>query len=89
MKQILNGVTEFRICSKRVIKPQGKITIATDHDILKNWVLEKFQRYKKFEWIVQSSQDWRLRPVDCFKTKYELKSIMNKKKPSWFVFKKN
>ena len=24
MNQILNGVTEFRICSKRVIEPQGK-----------------------------------------------------------------
>ena len=48
----------------------------------------KFQNYRKFEWIVQSSKDWRLRPPDCFQTKYELKSIANKRKPSWFIFQK-
>ena len=71
-----------------IIGHQGTITIATDHDLLKKWVLEKFQNYKEFEWLVESSSDWRLRPKDCFKTKYELKSINHQRKPSWFVFKK-
>ena len=72
-----------------IIKPKGTITIATDHDILKTWILEKFQGYKKFEWIVKSSIDWQIRPNDCFQTKYEIKAITQKRKPSWFVFKKN
>ncbi len=71
-----------------IIKPQGKITIATDHDTLKKWVLEKFQRNQKFEWTAESVKDWQSKPKDCFTTKYELKSIMNQKKPSWFIFKK-
>jgi len=71
-----------------VIKHQGTITIATDHDLLKKWILEKFQNYTEFEWVVQSSIDWRLRPKDCFQTKYELKSINQQRQPSWFVFKK-
>ena len=71
-----------------IIKPKGTVTIATDHDKLKCWILDKFQRNGKFEWIVQSSEDWETRPNDCFQTKYELKSIMNKRKPSWFVFQK-
>ena len=71
-----------------IIKHQGTVTIATDHDLLKKWVLEKFQNYKEFEWVVKSSNDWRLRPKDCFQTKYELKSINQKRKPSWFIFKK-
>ena len=72
----------------RILKPNGILTIATDHDILKKWVLEKFQRYKNFEWLAKSSEDWRIRPSDCFKTKYETKSILQKRRPSWFVFKK-
>ena len=71
-----------------IIKPKGTITIATDHDKLKCWILDKFQRNGKFEWIVESSKDWEKRPNDCFQTKYELKSILQKRKPSWFVFKK-
>ena len=71
-----------------VIKHQGTITIATDHDILKNWVLEKFQNHTEFEWVVESSNDWRFRPYECFQTKYELKSINQQRKPSWFIFKK-
>ena len=71
-----------------IIRPNGTITIATDHDLLKCWILEKFQRFEKFEWIVKTAKDWETRPGDCFQTKYELKSIMQKRKPSWFVFKK-
>ena len=71
-----------------IIKNQGTITIATDHDILKKWVLQKFQNYVEFEWLAESSYDWRFRPNDCFQTKYELKSINLQRKPSWFVFKK-
>ncbi len=70
------------------IKNQGTITIATDHDLLKKWILEQFQSYTEFEWVVQSSNDWRLRPDDCFQTKYELKSINQQRRPSWFIFKK-
>ena len=72
----------------QVLKPSGFITIATDHDVLKNWILEKFQRYTEFEWIAQSCKDWQSRPADCFKTKYETKSLLQKRNPSWFVFKK-
>ena len=71
-----------------IIKPKGTVTIATDHDELKCWILEKFQRHGKFEWIVKNYKDWEKRPRDCFQTKYELKSIMQNRKPSWFVFKK-
>ena len=71
-----------------IIRHQGTITIATDHDSLKKWVLEKFLNFGEFEWVVESSNDWRFRPNDCFQTKYELKSIHQQREPSWFVFKK-
>ena len=72
-----------------ILKPNGTITIATDHDILKNWILEKFQSHRKLELMLQDFKDWEARPQDCFETKYELKSIMQKRKPCWFIFKKN
>ena len=71
-----------------IIKHKGTITISTDHDLLKKWVLEKFQNYTEFEWLVEGPNDWRLRPNDCYQTKYELKSINQQKNPCWFVFKK-
>ena len=79
---------EFIKIIYKIMRHQGTITIATDHDLQKKWVLEKFQNYKEFEWLVESSNDWRFRPNDCFQTKYELKSITQQRKPSWFVFKK-
>ena len=79
---------EFIKIINSVMKHKGTITIATDHDQLKKWVLEKFQSHIDFEWVVETSEDWRLRPSDCFQTKYELKSINQQRKPSWFIFKK-
>tara|TARA_B100000900_G_C20489572_1_gene678977 strand:- start:108 stop:782 length:675 start_codon:yes stop_codon:yes gene_type:complete len=71
-----------------LIKHQGIITIATDHDLLKKWILEQFQKHTDFDWMVESANDWRQRPNDCFQTKYELKSINHLRRPSWFIFKK-
>ena len=72
----------------KILKTKGTFTVATDHKILKTWILEKFQTSSKFEWQAQESKDWQSRPEDCFQTKYERKSLEEKRKPSWFVFKK-
>ena len=72
----------------KILKTNGTITVATDHRILKSWVLEKFQTSSKFEWLAHDSKDWQSRPRDCFQTKYERKSLKENRKPSWFVFKK-
>ena len=71
-----------------ILKIKGTITIGTDHRILKTWILEVFQANSKFDWQVQDSKDWRIRPKECFTTKYEEKSLKEKRKPSWFVFSK-
>ena len=71
-----------------ILKIKGTITIGTDHRILKSWILEVFQANSKFDWQVQNSKDWRIRPKECFTTKYEEKSLREKRQPSWFVFSK-
>ena len=71
-----------------VLKPQGTITLGTDHFIMKSWILEVFQDHIGFQWKVEEASDWRIRPSNCFVTKYEQKSISENRKPSWFVFEK-
>tara|TARA_B100001063_G_scaffold189004_1_gene179633 strand:- start:57 stop:737 length:681 start_codon:yes stop_codon:yes gene_type:complete len=71
-----------------ILKTKGTITVGTDHKILKSWVLEKFQASSNFEWQVKNSKDWQIRPKECFSTKYEQKSLKEKRKPSWFIFEK-
>ena len=73
----------------RILKPNGIITIATDHDIKKKWVLEKFQSYKKFEWLAKSSKDWRIRPSDCFKQNMNLNQYCRKEAQVGLFLKKN
>ncbi len=79
---------EFINIIYKILKTEGTFTVATDHKILKSWILEKFQANSKFEWQAQVSKDWQNRPEDCFQTKYERKSLEEKRKPTWFVFKK-
>ena len=71
-----------------ILKPKGTITLATDHSIMKSWILEIFQSHKGFIWKAKQMFDWKTRPSDCFSTKYEEKSIEAKRTPSWFVFEK-
>lgn len=71
-----------------VLKPQGLITLGTDHSIMKSWILEIFQMHCGFQWQAEEVSDWTTRPSDCFATKYEQKSILENRKPNWFIFKK-
>ena len=79
---------EFINSINRILKIKGTVTVGTDHKILKSWVLEKFQASSNFEWQVKNSKDWETRPKECFSTKYEQKSLKEKRIPSWFVFEK-
>lgn len=71
-----------------ILIPNGTITLATDHSTLKSWILEVFQRHKGYFWTANHKLDWQKRPLDCFATKYEQKSIEAKREPSWFIFQK-
>ena len=71
-----------------ILKLKGIITLATDHLIMKSWILEIFQAHCGFQWKAEEAIDWRTRPYDCFVTKYEQKSITESRKPNWFVFEK-
>ena len=71
-----------------ILKLKGCITLASDHSIMKSWILEIFQSHKGYLWKAEQAKDWQIRSSDCFSTKYEQKSIEQKRIPSWFVFEK-
>ena len=79
---------EFIDVLYRILIPKGKVTLGTDHSTMKSWILEIFQKNLGFVWKAEVANDWRLRPIDCFQTKYEKKSLIEKRSPNWFVFEK-
>ena len=79
---------EFINILYRILIPKGSVTLGTDHSIMKSWILEIFQNNSGFIWKAEVANDWRVRPIDCFQTKYEKKSLIEKRSPNWYVFEK-
>ena len=56
------------------MKSNAKLTIATDHDSYKTWILCEIDRSKKFTWDANSKNDWQIFPQDWVITKYQKKA---------------
>lgn len=56
------------------MKNGAKLTIATDHDSYKTWILSEISRSEKFFWSVKSKKDWQIFPEDWIETKYQKKA---------------
>ena len=78
----------FLISLYNVLKTNGNITLATDHFIMKSWILEIFQNNSGFQWTAETADDWRIKPIHYVTTKYEQKAINENRDPHWFIFKK-
>ena len=78
----------FLISLYNVLKINGIITLATDHFIMKSWILEIFQNNSGYQWTAETADDWRIKPIHYVATKYEQKAINENRDPYWFIFKK-
>ncbi len=58
------------------IKNNAKLTIATDHDSYKIWILDSLLNSKKFSWEARSKKDWQTFPADWTITKYQKKAAL-------------
>ncbi len=58
------------------IKSGGNLTIATDHDSYKTWILAEIAKSQKFLWKAQEKKDWQVFPVDWVETKYQKKAAL-------------
>tara|TARA_Y100000588_G_scaffold294535_1_gene314486 strand:- start:219 stop:845 length:627 start_codon:yes stop_codon:yes gene_type:complete len=82
---IQNSVlTEFH----RILKPGGKLRVATDHQFYLRWILIHFNNHSGFLWTAQTPKDWRSRAIDWPQTRYELKALSAGRKPIFLEYKK-
>ncbi len=56
------------------MKSGANLTIATDHDSYKTWILCEISRSKKFLWEANSKKDWQNFPANWVTTKYQKKA---------------
>ena len=57
------------------LKIGGKLTIATDHDSYKTWILVAILKSSKLNWEATSKHDWQKFPDDWITTKYQKKAL--------------
>jgi tRNA (guanine-N7-)-methyltransferase len=56
------------------VRMSSRLTIATDHDSYKIWILKELLESKKFSWLAKSKNDWQIFPNDWTVTKYQKKA---------------
>ena len=72
----------------RILKPGGKLRIATDHKIYLRWIVIHFNNHPGFSWTARSPKDWRSRATDWPQTRYELKAMSEGRKPIFLEYQK-
>ena len=59
----------------RVLKPGGELRFATDDKSYLPFALERLIAHPAFDWMAEGPTDWKFRPSDWPKTRYEAKAI--------------
>lgn len=71
------------------MKPAADLTIATDHDDYKTWILHAIISSPEFSWLANSKRDWQEFPSDWTYTKYQKKALVEGRVPVIFKLKKS
>lgn len=59
----------------RAMKPGAELRFASDDAPYVDWTLERFTAHSAFEWLARCAQDWKTRPADWPRTRYEAKAL--------------
>ena len=73
----------------RIIRPQGRLVLASDDPTAKRWLLAEATSHHAFSWTARRPEDWRKRPDDIPETRYMKKAYAEGRVPSWFCFTRN
>jgi len=73
----------------RIIRPQGRLVLASDDPTAKRWLLAEATSHRAFSWTARRPDDWRKRPDDIPETRYMKKAHAEGRVPSWFCFARN
>ncbi len=71
-----------------ILKPDGTLYLSTDVDDLAEWMITHTCRHPDFEWLADSSKDWKNQPDGWIQTRYETKGAKNASKMNYFIFKR-
>ena len=71
-----------------LIRPGGRLVLASDDPTAKNWLLKNATANADFLWTARRPSDWRQRPVDLPVTRYMTKAVKAGRQPSWFIFER-
>ena len=69
----------------RLLKPGGRLRIATDVKIYVDHVMMQMVRDDRFAWTTKTAANWRVPPADHVQTRYESKNLGDCK-PIWMDF---
>lgn len=59
----------------RLLRPGGRLRIATDVKSYADHVMAQFAGDARFRWLAESADDWRIPPADHVQTRYESKNL--------------
>ncbi len=72
----------------RVMKQGTELRLASDHPILKRWMLAQARAHAAFRWHLETCSAWKRRPADWPPTRYEKKAIAEGRRPIYVIFKR-
>lgn len=73
----------------RVMKPQGKLLLATDHVDYSEWMLEQILLTPHFTWQAQREGDFRTSPEGWVPTRYEIKTKGQGREPVYYLLERH
>ena len=71
----------------RVLRPGGRLQLATDWAGYADWMLQHCGRSPSFRWTAERADDWRRPPADHVQTRYETKRLGDCA-PIWLAFER-
>lgn len=72
----------------KLLKPGAEYRMATDHEDLSTWLLEKTYFHPAFTWLAGCADDWRNPPADWPETRYGVKGVKQGRPPVYFRFRR-
>lgn len=73
----------------RLIRPQGRLVLASDDATAKSWLLQAATAHPDFAWTARRPADWRQRPTDIPETRYMKKGDRAGRDSAWFIFRRS
>lgn len=69
-----------------VLKPGGRLLLATDHEDYAGWMLSFMGRSPDFSWTANEKSDWEAAPANWTRTRYQQKAAKDGREAMFFEF---